>query len=246
MTQFHFTALFSILSLSGFFGLVGLPVAQAAAPTPYVCSTEFGETVPLRKIVLKEKENCPNCGEFKTEIPFKSIDTELSKDWNIKVLKSTAKDAGTPKRHSYKVGDRSIYIDTRYMKQRGPKFEFSMSCDKNEKCKGAFKNNKEGKVTLKPTGPLFDQRIPDALVEMTVELATREQFGLIVRLMKDKIPLKDGSTLPVSGSGEIKFFVEDERYIHDTGVDEHLNVLENIYLRIAAIEVKLRCQIKDE
>lgn len=219
---------------------------QVWASSPYTCTTEFGETVPLRKIVLKSDENCANCGEIKTEIPAKQIDSSLSKDWNLAVLKSTNKEAGALKRHSFKFGNRSVYVETRYMKQKGPRFEFDMACDKKENCKATLRKAKEGKISLKPNGPLFDQRSANANVEMQVEFVTRERLGLLVRLSKDKVPLKEGQFIPVSGSGEFKFFSEDERYVHDTGVDEQLFVHEDETMRIAAIEVKVRCQIKDE
>lgn len=228
-----------------FFATLFFPIV-GWANSPYSCSTEFGETVPLRKIVLKADENCPNCGEIKTEITAKQIDASLSKDWNLPVLKSTAKDAGALKRHSFKVGNRSIYVDTRYMKQKGPRFEFDMACDKKENCKGTLKKAKDGKISLKPSGPLFDQRLTGDLIDMQVEFTTRERLGLLVRLTKAKVPLKDGSFIPVSGSGEFKFFAEDERYIHDTGIDEQLYIHDDVTMRIAAIEVKVRCQIKDE
>lgn len=216
------------------------------ANSPYSCSTEFGENVPIRKIVLKADESCPNCGEVKTEVPAKQIDTSLSKDWNLPVLKSTAKDAGTLKRYSFKVGKHAVYIDTRYMKQKGPRFEFDMTCDKKENCKGTFRKAKDGKIVLKPDGALFDQRIPNNQVEMSVDFTTRERLGLLVRLSKQKVPLKDGTFTTISGSGEFKFFSEDERYVHDTGVDEQLVVHDDETMRLAAIEVKIRCSIKDE
>jgi len=218
----------------------------AYAGSPYTCNTEFGENVPVRKVVLKANEVCEKCGEIKTEIPNKQIDTSLSKDWNLAVLKSTAKDAGTLKRQSFKVGSHAVYIDTRYMKQKGSKFEFDMTCDKKENCSGAFRKSKDGKVSIKPNGPLFDQRLPGNSAELIVEFTTRERLGLMARLTKEKIPTKDGTFIPASGSGEFKFFSEDERYIHDTGVDEQLYVLEDITTRIATIEVKIRCSIKDE
>lgn len=218
----------------------------ALAGSPYTCSTEFGENVPLRKIVLKAGEICEKCGEVKTEVPSKQIDTALSKDWNLAVLKTTSKEAGALKRQSFKVGSHAVYIDTRYMKQKGPKFEFDMTCDKKENCTATFRKNKEGKVVLKPNGPLFDQRAPGNNAELTVEFTSRERLGLMARLTKEKIPSKDGSFIPASGSGEFKFFSEDERYVHDTGVDEQLYVLEDITTRLATIEVKIRCSIKDE
>ncbi len=227
-------------------GLMLFPLFGFAAGSPYTCSTEFGENVPLRKIVLKADENCANCGEVKTEIPAKQIDTTLSKDWNLPVLKSAAKDAGTIKRQSFKVGNRSVYIDTRYLKQKGPRFEFDMSCDKKENCKATLRKNVDGKVALKPKGNLFDQRAPDNKVEATVEFSTRDHLGLMVRLSKDKVATKAETFIPVSGSGEFKFFSEDERYIHDTGVDEQIYVLDDVTTRLAAIELKIRCSIKDE
>ena len=92
--------------------------------------------------------------EFGEQVPLELV--AKKKKWNQKVLKL---------KQPSKVKNKSGALKTRYLKQKGNSFEFKMKC--KEKCYGNLVGGK--KLTLKPLGPLFDQRNLKAKAYATLE-----------------------------------------------------------------------------
>lgn len=181
------------------------------------CNTEFGETVPLRMRAGK-----------------------VESDWNAAVR-------NLPGKSQVKVREfAGGTLDTRYMTSDGPTFFLDLRCEK-EKCQGGLRSAADGpelsELKLSPT-KFFDQRLPQPESGMHLRLATREHFGLMVRITKQVPRASDLSSMPVSGSGDVFFFEVPKRLEFDVGADEHLVVPSktNEFVRIAALEVKIRCQ----
>jgi hypothetical protein len=214
----------------------------------YSCQTEFGETVPIRKIVLKQGKQCKTCSEPDSLAPSELVETSESVDWNKQAAKAPNIDS-LIKRTEFNHNGRMIYLDTRYLKRPGKTFEFDLVCNSEtkkaaSKCKGAFKapsSQTTQQKMLQLEAPLYDERILPNAGEVEISLGNREHLGFIVRVAKRAVPTQKAGTMRVSSSGELKFFREDPLFIHDVGVDEQLHLFDQFYTRIAAFEAKIRC-----
>ncbi|RYZ98098.1 MAG: hypothetical protein EOP11_21125, partial [Proteobacteria bacterium] len=215
--------------------LLAFALSAAASAATYKCTTEFGETIPLRLTVLKAGANCARCEEPSSEIPSAAIDDTRSLHWNR--LLSQAAGATKVKRHEFLVEERKAYVDTRYFTRAGPAFSLELNCEE-KKCGADFGG---AKSTLHFTTPLRDERTAGG-GEVEIKIGKREHLGLIVRVKKNAVNLAAGGTIPVSASGELKIYRPDPLFIQDVGADEQLAIGSDTFMRIAAIEVKIRCE----
>lgn len=217
--------------------LLTLLLAPASPAEPYRCRTEFGESVPLRKAVLKAGQRCSTCAAPGKPIPPKLLDAALSATWNEGVG-NDSRWTTQAKRKQFQAGDRQIFLDTRYVTHPGPSFTLELDCEPGQKCRGKL-------AGLAPPYRLnaspVDQRLPAAgYAELT--LGSREYLGLIVRIFKAAVPTPGERTIPISASGELKFYREDPLFVQDVGVDEQLYLLDDFSVRNAALELKIRCE----
>lgn len=206
----------------------------------YDCRIQFGETVPIRRLVLKKGVRCPHCEHPQASIPAELITPSLSKEWNPKVEKDQSLNSKV-KRRVFTHDDRQIFLDTRYATQDGPKFQFELNCPDQNRCDGYFKGV-ANKALLEVDTSTFDQRSPNSAGHLSIQIGRRENLGFIVRVFKRNLALNPKTQVTLSASGELKFFREDPLFIHDTGVDEPLALMKNLRTRIAALESKIICQ----
>lgn len=229
--RYHLLTLFLAMTL-------GFSWAMGAT---YTCTTGFGETVPVRKIVLKPGKNCDACLKPGASIPSNLIDKAHSREWNPHAEKVS--DSSQVKRRLAETKNRRIMLDTRYLHSKGPDFRFELQCA--PKCEGRFLETPDpNRIRLDLASGLHDKRPEAKKGYAVISLAKREYFGFIARVFKENIPLKNGEQIPVSSSGELKFFKEDPLYVLDTGADEHLHLFEDAYERLAALEIKITCRIE--
>ena len=222
------------------FTMVAFGQLSSAFAATYKCTTEFGETVPLRKVVLIKGASCEPCKNEGATIPPNLIDRLQSAEWNAEIAKDPSLRSKV-KRKSLVAGDRQVLLDTRYATQKGSTFNFELNCvPGTDKCSGAFKDTGETNFIKIPV-KTFDTRLSDRQGRAEISMSTREHLGWIIRLFKDVVPLDPTSSAPVSGSGELKFFREDPIFIQDVGVDEPFHLIESHRTRIAALEIKIRC-----
>jgi hypothetical protein len=222
------------------FTLVTLGHASSVFAASYQCTTEFGETVPLRKTVLNKGVTCEPCKTAGATIPPNMIDRALSAEWNTQVASDSSLRSKV-KRKSLSAGDRQILLETRYATQKGPSFTFELNCAQgSDKCSGSFKDTPEANLIKIPVKTI-DNRLSNRQGRAEISMSAREHLGWIIRLFKEVVPLDATSSTPVSGSGELKFFREDPLFIQDVGVDEPLHLIDSHRTRIAALEIKIRC-----
>lgn len=209
----------------------------------YRCETSFGETVPIRQMILRAGLNCASCRDLNYSIPMELIDPELSKRWNPQYLQGQ-EGQGHLKRLEVFAEGREVFLETRYMSQQGPGFFLEMSCEDSGLCKGNLKNSAKEKVhelLLEPSLGLFDQSF-SARKAARVRLMTtqRGQFGLLARIFRYSHPQAGhGKSLPLSASGELKVTSLQESFVLDAGVDQFFFDHENA--RLAALEIKIQC-----
>ena len=217
--------------------LLSLLLAAVGEAKTYRCQSEFGETLPLKKQVLMPGERCGECKDVSRKIPLKQLDASLSASWNEK-LGEDPRWTTTVKRKEYVSGKRQIFLDTRYATHAGPSFRLELNCESGAKCQGKVLDLKAPyRLEASPVDTRLASR---GYAELT--LGRREHLGLIVRVFKEAVPGPGGTKLPVSASGELKFFREDPLFVQDVGVDEQLFLLEDFSVRNAALEVKIRCE----
>lgn len=214
------------------------------AKTDYKCWTEFGETVPIRKTVLKKNAPCKPCESPSAKIAPWLIDQNASKKWNLNIEKDP-KLTSTIKRRTFIYDQRLIFLDTRYAKRSGPEFKFRLNCeekikDPRQKCAGQFVDSPDASF-LKLETPVFDSRIDNNKGSVEITIGSREHLGFITRVFKKAVPLTESETIPSSSSGELKFMREDPEFIQDVGTDEQLLLMGDLRTRIAAFEIKIRC-----
>lgn len=218
--------------------LLAIFLSSAQAAT-YQCTTEFGESVALRKTVLKAGQTCDQCAEAGTEIDENKIDTQLSRSWNKDVEDdSSLKTKIKRVRLFWKM--REVYFDWRYAKRAGPSFKMSVDCREGSKCSGQFLETENPKL-LRLTADLYDKRIVDGRGHAELNISDREVLDLRVRVFKQG--KRDGQRFKVSASGEHMILELRPKIIHDVGVDEYLNIAKNLDHRIAALELKIRCEL---
>lgn len=222
---------------------LAFPIASFGA-TEYSCSTEFGETVPIRKIVLKKNASCKPCDSVSAKIAPELVEKNLSRTWNLEVESDSRLNSKT-KRQSFNFDQRLIFLDTRYAKQPGPSFRFQLDCSEKakapkSKCSGHFVDT-ENKNFLRLQTAVADRRIKNNQGIVEIKLGDREHLGFITRVFKKAVPLTESEQISTSASGEFKFLHEDSEFIQDVGTDEQLYLLNGLRTRIAAFEVKIRC-----
>jgi hypothetical protein len=211
-----------------FFLLTAFSAHFAAAQSTYDCTLEYGETVPLALLVLKKEAPCLGCEEAGVEIPTDSLDATRSKFWNESVRQNPLLSTKI-KRHGLAP---DAFLETRYATQKGEPFSLKVHCPKEgEKCQGSL-----GEPTLTRQTKLSNQRVPGAEGKVWLQLTSRDHLNLLSRLERAS------SSGVVSSSGELKIFREDPLFIFDVGVDERLALLPGIEPRLAAFEVKIRCE----
>ena len=200
----------------------------------YACETEFGETLLLRQTVLKAGARCESCGTAGAEIPRELV--ARTQSFNEGVSLPAKPSAPKLRRREFRRGERTAYLDTRYVRHPGPAFTFVLSCGAaGERCRGRFTGSADTE-RLQLSTKLSDERGKPA-GRTEIILGAREYLGFIVRVFKEGAPER-----PVSASGELKFFREDPLFVHDVGVDETLELAPGWYERIAALELKIRCE----
>lgn len=212
--------------------------AIAAAAT-YECHSEFGERVPLRKIVLQPGRDCQPCEHAGVSPPSEIVDDGLSEEWNAV---EEANERMRVKRRAFFVDNRKVFLDTIYRKRGGPSFDLLLECAETQPCTAIFAGKAKNRLVLPAS--LFDQRIPGNGGRAEISFTSRNPSGLMVRVFKDAIPLRDGSRLAISASGEWKLLREEANFSMDVGVDESLMLLGDQYERLAALELTLRCRRK--
>ena len=219
------------------FLLLSILLATAGNAGTYRCQSEFGETLPIRKFVLKPGQRCDVCKDVSRKIPARQLDAKLSASWN-EGLSEDPRWSTRVKRKDYVSGKRQIFLDTRYVTHAGPTFDLELDCAAGAKCTGKLVGLQAPyRLEAKP----LDQRLPArGYAELT--LGSREHLGLIVRVFKEAVRGPGGTRLPISASGELKFFRADPLFVQDVGVDEQLFLLEDFSVRNAALEVKIRCE----
>ena len=223
--------------------VLAFPIASFGA-TEYNCSTEFGETVPIRKIILKKNTPCKPCGSASAKIAPWLVEQNLSQTWNSEVEADSRLNSKT-KRQSFKLEQRLIFLDTRYAKRPGPAFRFKLDCsektkDPQRKCSGHFVDTDE-KNLLRLQTATADRRLKNNQGIVEIKLGDREHLGFITRVFKKAVPLTESEQISTSASGEFKFLHEDSEFIQDVGTDEQLHLLNGLRTRIAAFEVKIHC-----
>ncbi len=185
----------------------------------YSCAVEFGETVPIRKIV-----------------------GETTETWN-EAVESDPKLKSKVKRRTLHYKGQTILLDTRYAIRQGTGFDLRIECPrpskavkKASKCSGSF-INKESPLRLETS--IFNLQGAPSKGYAEISMTDREHLNMIVRVFKETASDK------VSSSGELKIFREDPSFIQDVGVDEQLPLIDDFSIRIAALEIKIRCDRKD-
>ncbi len=201
-----------------------LPHANAAT---YNCSTEFGESVPLRISATRAGKPAP----------------DLSRSWNEAVrenenLKSKIKS------EELIFENEKLAFEWRYAKRPGPSFAIEVQCPKEGKCAGKFLNSKDASALTLET-KLFDQRSVSQRGYVQLHLSDREELALRIRVFKETGERDTENQLTLSASGEHMILALAPRFIIDVGVDEHLKLSKNVGHRLAALEIKVRCNLSN-
>lgn len=134
----------------------------------------------------------------------------------------------TVKKRDFKFEDQAIVLETRYATREGPNFTFKLSC-KNDDCEGSLPAPK-----IRLDTEVFDRRPESRAGWAEIQFTKRSRLNLLVRLFRESPAL--------SGSGELKFFKEDERFMLDTGIDEQFELVKGFRTRLAALEITIDCQ----
>jgi hypothetical protein len=132
------------------------------------------------------------------------------------------------KKRDFKFEDQTIVLETRYATREGPNFTFKLSC-KHDDCEGSLPAPK-----IRLDTEVFDKRPESRAGWAEIQFTKRSRLNLLVRLFRESPAL--------SGSGELKFFKEDERFMLDTGIDEQLELVKGFRTRLAALEITIDCQ----
>lgn len=227
--------------------LFSLLVAQSCLAAVYDCETQVGETVAIRKVVLKENTICPTCSEPGSAIPAELMDKAQSEEWPENEYVKTIPGLTTKyKRRVIISMGRTVYLETRYVHHKFNTFEFEMTCapgndpewPETSHCEGGFKNLDREKIAVEL--PNFDKRAErHSRVEIT--MGHKPHLGFIVRLFKDAV-YPNGRRSRISSSGEMKFFSEEPLFIQDTAVNEPLPLLGEDYFDREALELKIICR----
>ena len=190
-------------------------VSLPALAADYDCSTELGETVPLKLSVPGSPSR--------------------SREWNGHVARDPS--LGTAiKRHELSWRGRPVFLETRYAKRAGPTFRLTMTCD--ERCRGDFG---DGRKTFEFQSDLYDQRTRPNKGTVALALGDRDYLSLRARISKAAVATRDHRAHPVSASGELGLFSEAPRFTLDAGTDEHFELLPGLHYRLAAFEIKVSC-----
>ena len=188
-------------------------LSMPAVAAEYDCSTEFGETVPLKF----------------------EVSGKPSREWNGHVARDPS--LGTAiKRHELRWQNRPVYLETRYAKRTGPNFRLTMTCD--SKCRADFG---EARRSFEFRSALYDQRTRPNEGHVELALGDRDVLSLRARITKAAVATRDHRTHPVSASGELGLFSEAPRFTLDAGADEHFELLPGLRYRLAAFEIKIIC-----
>lgn len=223
------------------FSLLFVLLTTAANAETYQCSTEFGESVPLKKTVLKPNQFCKACDDAQVSPPVDAVDFELTQEWNAAVAQNKSLTTKR-KRKSYLINNRVVLLDWRYVKTSGPSFRLAVECPSNSaKCRGSFLDQ-SSRSEFKIETQLADGRIPNNRGWVEFHLSDREHLDLRVRVFKEATGDGKVDRVPVSASGEKLFLRTDAGFIMDVGADENLLILENVRHRLAALEIKIRCE----
>jgi len=204
----------------------------ASAASTYHCQTTFGENVPIRKFLLKER--CEACESPGAPVPEKFLrEKKIELNAAAELLQNQTSKG---KRRTFSENGNYVLLDTRYLSQAGNAFKFNLHCPQEGKCIPTFVEGE--KVSIKPLGPLFDKRHPKSFGELTFQFTSRDTSGFLTRIYK-KNALR-GTEL--SSSGEMKIYREDPEFSFDLGTDEQIELLPGVYARLAALEAKIVCK----
>jgi hypothetical protein len=132
----------------------------------YKCSTEFGQTVPIRMTVTED-------GHSKTT------------DWNPDVEHLTTFSSQVKKR-PLSFEKKNILLETRYATREGPNFSFKMNCKKGG-CDGQLAAPK-----IRLDTEVFDKRPESRAGWAEIQFTRRSNLNMLVRVFRES-PALSGS-----------------------------------------------------
>ena len=214
----------------------------------YSCSTEFGETVLLRKVVLKRGVSCKACESIDYEIPKSHIEEDVSYPDNNYVKSIPGLKTRHKRRRFVGTDGQIVLVESRYARADSRGFEFQMSCGPGNdpewpntpKCQGRLIGGKDDRHITWGVGNFDRRTMTRSWVELM--LGDNPHLGFITRVFEERTDGRSQERL--SAVGEIKFFNEDTLFIQDVGVDQWETLLKDLKLRRAALEIKITCRKK--